>query len=34
MYKLLVLGADAVAVGRRILGHLLKDGKDGVNKKT
>ena len=33
-YKLLALGADAVAVGRGILGPLLKDGREGVTKKV
>lgn len=33
-YKALALGADAVAVGRGILAPLLKEGKDGVEKKV
>lgn len=33
-YKLLALGADAVAVGRGILGSLLKEGREGVTKKV
>lgn len=33
-YKLLALGADAVSVGRGILGPLLKDGGVGVTKKV
>ena len=33
-YKLLALGADAVSVGRGILGPLLKEGTEGVTKKV
>ncbi|RRF96570.1 MAG: hypothetical protein DUD27_04340 [Lachnospiraceae bacterium] len=33
-YKALALGADAVSVGRGILGPLLKEGRDGVVKKV
>lgn len=33
-YKLLALGADAVSVGRGILGPLLKEGADGVTNKV
>ena len=33
-YKLLALGADAISVGRGILGPLLKEGTEGVAKKV
>jgi 4-hydroxymandelate oxidase len=33
-YKAMALGADAVSVGRGILGPLLKEGRDGVVKKV